>query len=131
MTGALADQFSVALGLTVSVSLMSYLFVFPAFLLLRHRQPRLARPYRVPGGAAGAWVVTVLCEGYALVTVGFALWPPAASVPASLGRLGFEVIQGGALIVIIAVATVLYLHSSGQRARDTGTDRGLDRTPTS
>jgi amino acid transporter len=117
-TGTLAAQFSVALGLTVSVSVMSYLFVFPAFLLLRRRQPELARPYRVPGGWIGAWVVLLLCEGYAVVTVWFALWPPDSSVPASLGRPLFEAIQGGALVLIIVVATVLYLRGQRRLARD-------------
>lgn len=111
LTGALADQFNVALGLTVSVSLLSYLFVFPAFLMLRRRRPALARPYRVPGGWPVAWIVTLLCEGYAIVTVWFALWPPASSVPATLGRWRFEAIQGGALVLIVAVATLLYLRS--------------------
>jgi len=130
LSGALADQFSVALGLTVSVSVMSYLFVFPAFLSLRRRQPNLARPYRVPGGWAGAWAVTLLCEGYAFITVGFALWPPATSVPASLGRWRFEVIQGAALVLIIAIATVLYHRSRRQSAAREGTGRIPNRSPT-
>ncbi len=129
LSGALADQFSVALGLTVSVSVMSYLFVFPAFLSLRRRRPALTRPFRVPGGRAGAWTVTLLCEGYALITVGFALWPPAASVPASLGRLRFEAIQGGALALIIAVATACYARGRRQGAVHAEANWSADRTP--
>jgi len=129
LSGALADQFSVALGLTVSVSVMSYLSVFPALLSLRRRRPDLTRPYRVPGGWAGAWAVTLLCEGYALVTVGFALWPPAAGVPASVGRLRFEVIQGSALVLIIAVATACYVRGRRQGAAHAGADGIADRTP--
>jgi len=136
LSGALADQFSVALGLTVSVSVMSYLFVFPAFLSLRRRRPDLTRPYRTPGGWAGAWAVTLLCEGYALITVGFALWPPAAGVPASVGRLRFEAIQGGALTLIIALATVLYARGrirgrwqgEGREGRE-GMDQAIERIP--
>jgi amino acid transporter len=109
LTGALGDQFSVALGLTVSVSLMSYLFVFPAFVALRRRRPDLPRPYRVPGGVAGAWAAMLLCEAYAVITTGFALWPPDSAVPASVGRVRFELIQGVALALIIVVATALYL----------------------
>ena len=109
VTGTLAAQFNVALDLTVSVSVLSYLFVFPAFLLLRRRQPALARPYRVPGGRLGAWAVMVLCEGYAVITVAFALWPPDSAVPSSLGRARFEAIQGGALVLLIVAGTVFYL----------------------
>ncbi len=120
VSGTLAAQFNVALGLTVSVSVLSYLFVFPAFLLLRRRQPGLARPYRVPGGWLGAWIVTLLCEGYAVVTVFFALWPPDSAVPSSLGRAGFEAIQGGALILLIVIGTVLYLYGARQLATPGG-----------
>ncbi len=112
----LADQFSVALSLTVSVSVMSYLFVFPAFLVLRQRQPHLPRPYRLPGGAAGAWAAVLICEGYAVVTVWFALWPPDASVPTSMVRWSFEAVQGGALALIVVAATLLYWRGRRQLA---------------
>jgi len=118
LTGDLAGQFSVALGLTVSISLMTYLFVFPAFLLLRRRQPTLPRPYRVPGGMIGAWCVTLICEGYALITVGFALWPLDSSVPPSLGRARFEVIQIVSMAVIILAGTAFYIVGRRQSGRE-------------
>jgi amino acid transporter len=39
--------------------LLSYLLVFPAFLVLRYTRRERPRPYRVPGGAAGAWAAAV------------------------------------------------------------------------
>ncbi|MGH9461588.1 MAG: amino acid permease, partial [Vicinamibacteria bacterium] len=41
--------------------LLSYLLMFPAFLVLRYRQPDRPRFYRVPGGTIAAWAATVLC----------------------------------------------------------------------
>jgi amino acid transporter len=41
--------------------LLSYLLVFPAFALLRLRQPRQPRPYRMPGGLGVAWAAAALC----------------------------------------------------------------------
>jgi amino acid transporter len=41
--------------------LISYLMVFPAFLLLRYRQPARPRPYRLPFGTAGAWGASIIC----------------------------------------------------------------------
>lgn len=35
--------------------------MFPAFLILRRRQPAHPRPYRMPGGSLGAWVAVVVC----------------------------------------------------------------------
>jgi amino acid transporter len=41
--------------------LISYLMVFPAFLVLRYRKPDQPRPYRLPLGAFGAWGATLIC----------------------------------------------------------------------
>jgi glutamate:GABA antiporter len=41
--------------------LISYLMVFPAFLLLRYKQPDKPRPYRLPLGTAGAWAASIIC----------------------------------------------------------------------
>ncbi|MCK7579722.1 MAG: hypothetical protein MZV65_31190 [Chromatiales bacterium] len=34
-----------------------YLLMFAAGIFLRHTEPQTARPYRVPGGEAGMWIV--------------------------------------------------------------------------
>jgi glutamate:GABA antiporter len=41
--------------------LVSYLLVFPAFVVLRYRRPDQPRPYRMPGGMAAAWAASVFC----------------------------------------------------------------------
>ena len=41
--------------------LISYLMVFPSFLILRYRRPDRLRPYRMPGGLLVAWVSSLVC----------------------------------------------------------------------
>jgi amino acid transporter len=41
--------------------LLSYLLVFPSFLILRYRRPDVPRPYRLPFGTVGAWGASVVC----------------------------------------------------------------------
>jgi glutamate:GABA antiporter len=41
--------------------LISYLMVFPAFLILRRTRPDQPRPYRMPGGALAAWSAAGFC----------------------------------------------------------------------
>jgi amino acid transporter len=41
--------------------MISYLLVFPSFVLLRYRQPDHPRPYRLPFGMPGAWVASIVC----------------------------------------------------------------------
>lgn len=43
--------------LTVILYLIMYLLMFAAAIYLRYSQPTRARPYRIPGGAAGMWIV--------------------------------------------------------------------------
>jgi len=44
--------------------LLSYLLVFPSFVVLRRKRPDHPRPYRMPGGAAGASVASWVCTLY-------------------------------------------------------------------
>ena len=61
ITGANSSRyFAAVLGLTISTTTISYLFIFPALIKLRYSRPDVPRPYRVPGGMAGAWVCTIL-----------------------------------------------------------------------
>lgn len=43
--------------LTVILYLIMYLLMFAAAIYLRHSQPNRPRPYRIPGGTAGIWIV--------------------------------------------------------------------------
>jgi glutamate:GABA antiporter len=76
ITGANSSRyFEAVLGLTISTTTISYLFIFPALVKLRYSRPDVKRPYRVPGGMAGAWICTVLPTLWALVATVFLLWP--------------------------------------------------------
>ena len=55
--------FSVALNVAISLIVLAYLFIYPAFLRLRSRHRDLDRPFRVPGGAVGAWLLTIAGDG--------------------------------------------------------------------
>src|SRR5229473_4135409 len=57
--GNLAALFAVVIGFTISTTTLSYLFIFPSYLILRYKYPNVHRPYRVPGGMVGAWIVTL------------------------------------------------------------------------
>jgi amino acid transporter len=89
---ACATCWALALGLTferlITIDLllwgMSLLLEFAALILLRIREPNLARPFRIPGRL---WVAVALGVGPAVLT-SFALWTArqehAAGMPAAL-----------------------------------------------
>ena len=44
-------------AMTVALYLIAYMLMYAAAIRLRYTRPELARPFRVPGGSAGMWVV--------------------------------------------------------------------------
>ena len=126
--GSLGNFFSVMLALTISSTTLSYLFIFPALTILRRRYPNAHRPYRVPGGAVGAWAAVVITELFVIVTVVTLVWPGAInalfgqsySIEASWGvsRAFFEWTTIGALAVMVALGLVFW--ALGERKRRAG-----------
>jgi amino acid transporter len=61
---ALSDKSANVFWMTFKLSglcfLLTYLLVFPAFLVLRHTRARQPRPYRLPGGMPAAWAAAAL-----------------------------------------------------------------------
>ena len=126
--GSLASFFAVMLALTISSTTLSYLFIFPALTVLRRKYPDAERPYRVPGGAAGAWAAVAITELFVVVTVVTLVWPGAInelfgekySVQANwnVSRMFFEVATLGSLAVMIVIGLAFAL--LGQRKRRAG-----------
>jgi glutamate:GABA antiporter len=115
-SGSLANFFAVMLSLTVSTTSVSYVFIFPALVRLRRLYPETARPYRVPGGMAGAWAAAIITEAFVIITAITLLWPGAInaifgqsySIEASWGvsRAFFEWVTLGAfgIMVLLGIA---------------------------
>jgi len=126
--GSLASFFAVMLALTVSTTTASYIFIFPALTILRRRYPDADRPYRVPGGMAGAWAAVVITEFFIVVTVITLLWPGAInamfgqsySVESSwrVSRSFFEWTTLGSTVVMVLLGLLFW--QLGERKRRRG-----------
>jgi amino acid transporter len=136
LSGGNAEKyFAAALGLAISTTTISYLGVFPALARLRHTHPDAPRPYRVPGGTTGAWIVSGLATFWAAVATVFLIWPglgvgwfgtsgdPGKSLPAGVGRAEFELTQIVPLIALIAIGVLFYLLGAPTRARRAAPDQ--------
>ncbi len=106
--GSLAALFTVVIGFTISTTTLSYLFIFPAYLILRYKYPDVRRPYRVPGGMLGAWIVTLLPLAYAAIGSYFILLPATVSV-SGINLTTYIMTQFAALAVIFLLAIVFYV----------------------
>src|SRR5262245_24354773 len=61
LSNSQSNVFWMTFRLTALCLLLSYLLVFPAFVVLRRRKPDQPRPYRVPGGHGVAAVASWVC----------------------------------------------------------------------
>jgi glutamate:GABA antiporter len=85
---------------------------------LRQKYPDARRPYRVPGGMAGAWAAAVITELFVVVTAVTLLWPGAInalfgqsySVEASWGvsRAFFEWVTLGAFGAMVLLGVMFW-----------------------
>ncbi|MEO9229912.1 MAG: putative glutamine/gamma-aminobutyrate antiporter GadC [Devosia sp.] len=58
------------------IYLFMYLIMYVAAIRLRYAQPDIARPFKIPGGMFGMWLVGIVGLAGALTAVGFSLIPP-------------------------------------------------------
>jgi glutamate:GABA antiporter len=109
-SGSLTSLFGLVIGFSISTTTLSYLFIFPAYLILRYKYPNVPRPYKVPGGMLGAWIVTLLPFTYAALASYFILVPAASTVAADgVSRLTYELTQFIPLFLIFLLASVFYI----------------------
>jgi amino acid transporter len=116
-----ASVFWTLFALSSIVFLMPYLLMFPALLVLRHKYPDQPRPYTIPGGKAGAWIATILCEAGIVLTLFLFFYFPAEGV----SKGAFWLITGGGTIVSLLIGWWLYWQASrrsGSAAAVTATD---------
>lgn len=117
-SGTLQSLFVLVIGFTISVNTLAYLFIFPDLLLLRYKQPGVKRPYRVPGGLPGAWLVTLLAMFFTIIVSFFLLFPTDDAIQsAGVSRLTYETTQLVTLAVIILLTIVFYLWGQRERAQ--------------
>ena len=134
ITGGNASRyFAAVLGLTISTTTISYLLIFPALIRLRDSQPGVERPYRGPGGTAGAWICSVVPTFWALLATVALIWPgfgvnwfgaggnpndDLAALSFSHERLPYELSQIVPLAVIVLAGVVFYF-LGGKTRRET------------
>src|SRR6516164_10921337 len=106
-SGSIFLLFGLVLGFVISTTTLSYLFIFPSYLILRYKYPNVRRPYKVPGGMLGAWIVTLLPLAFAAVASFYILWPTDSTVSINgVTRFTYEMTQFVPLAIIVLLTTV-------------------------
>ncbi|MGF7238937.1 MAG: APC family permease [Frankia sp.] len=78
-SGSAAKYFSAVLGLTISTTLISYIAIFPAVIVLRRKYPDTPRPFRIPGGRVGLHLCTWLSTFFVVLGTIWLIYPGFAT----------------------------------------------------
>ena len=116
-SGSASKYFSAALGLAISTTTISYLAIFPALYLLRKKLPHVHRPYHVPWGDRGAFVISALTFFWSFLATAALLWPglgqshPDQSLPSGFEgqRWQYEASQFIPLLAFIGLGVLFYV----------------------
>jgi amino acid transporter len=111
---ALALRFSFERLISIDLVLYgsSLVLEFIALIVLRRREPELARPFRVPGGMAGAIAVGV---GPTLL-IAYAMYTARDEEIADMNALLFAAIVGAAGVLVYAIAHFFQRHTASNQS---------------
>jgi amino acid transporter len=116
--GGSDSKFLVVLTIAISTTLISYLWIFPAAVKLRLNHGHVHRPYRVPGGMRGMWIVGTMTTFWVALGSWVAVFP--GTLESLLGveydfrdtwgvsRGTYETLTLGTLAAILVIALVGY-----------------------
>lgn len=118
--GNIVTLLNLVLDFVLALPAIVYLFILVSFPILRYKYPKAHRPFKVPGGMIGAWIVTLLPLFYAAFATYFILYPNdfylsyiTTGLPIKVDRTMYEFSQLIPLALIIVLTIILRLW--GQR----------------
>ncbi|VVB58638.1 Amino acid permease [Candidatus Anstonella stagnisolia] len=104
LPGGVNSSFWMLFALTTAVYIVMYFLMYAAAIRLRYSQPNVPRPFSIPGGKLGMWIVA----GFGFLSMAFlfilALMPPS-QIKESSNYLTFMLIG---TLVVVAVPLIIY-----------------------
>ncbi len=89
--------------LTAILALLMYVLMFAAAITLRYRKPNIVRPYRIPGGNYGMWLVASIGGMSSFVAMCLGFVPPSQLITGDPGVYKMLLICGVALFCLPAI----------------------------
>jgi amino acid transporter len=74
---SVSSSFWILSDLTAQLAMSSYLFLFGAAIYLRYKRSSIARPYKVPCGNFGMWIICIAGIIASLFTILIGYFPPS------------------------------------------------------
>ena len=93
-------------ALTAQLYVIMYMLMFLSALILRYKRPDIPRPYKVPGGLLGMWILAILGLVGTFFTFFIGFVPPSQLQTGSL--LFYEGFLIGGVVIMCGVAFLIY-----------------------
>ncbi len=104
-----SSAFWIMSALAVQLYLVMYLLMFAAAIKLRYSQPEVERPYKIPGGNIGMWIVSGIAFLTSLFVAIFGFIPTQAvrdkGIPAMIAYVTFLLVG---VIIFVAIPIIFY-----------------------
>ena len=97
---SISDAYWILSAMTVLLLCIVYLFVFAALIKLRYKCPETPRPFKIPGGMAGVWIVGGIGFSACMFTFLVSLLPPGNFENASTLSYAIVMLAGTAILAL-------------------------------
>jgi amino acid transporter len=108
LPGGVNSSYWILLSLTTAVYIMMYFLMYAAAIRLRYTHPNVKRPFSVPGGMVGIWVV----GGWGIVAMAILLIltfiPPNQISFIGMSPILYLLIMAIGVLVVIAIPLVIF-----------------------
>lgn len=108
----ISNAFWIMSALTGQLYMIMYLFMFAAAIRLRHSEPDKVRPYKIPGGKTGMWIISGIAFLTSLISIFCGFIPPSNVIGDGTGAMvlyiGFLIVGCGIFVVLPIIFYHLY-----------------------
>jgi len=108
LPGGVNSSYWVLLALTTVVYIVMYFFMYAAAIRLRYTQPGVQRPFMIPGGKTGIWLIA----GWGFISMVFlfflALIPPSQIEFTNLSVSSYILYMILGVLAVVAVPLIIY-----------------------
>lgn len=108
LPGGINSSFWILLSLTTLVYIVMYFFMYASLVKLRYKAPDVKRPFKIPGGKLGAWIVGVWGFGAMIILFIVALFPPSQIAGSGLTTPEYVALLLVGTIVVSIIPIIIY-----------------------
>ena len=114
---SLNEAYWILMAIVSELYLLMYLLLFAAAIKLRYKHPNVERPYKVPGGNIGLWIIASIGFLSSLATIFIGLLPPG-QLPIHDKLLYLILLVGGVVLFTLGPSFILLFKKPNWKIND-------------